>query len=314
MRPHALLALALTLGIPCLAHAQPAPDEEFRLGREAMNRRDYKQALALLRDSQAKEPGKGKLLNIALCEEQLGLFGSALRHFQDLIPQFPPGDERAFIAKQHAAAVEPRAPRLTITLAPDAPAGTTVALDGEALPPSSLGTALPLDAGPHMVTATAPGRSKRSHPLQIADAERKQILVSPGAAGREDDPPTTPTPTADPAPPAARPLPFKLGIAAASAGGAALLAGMGVGIAALGKRSTLADHCDADRTCPASQQGTINAYHTLGGASSGLIIGGAVLAAGGAVLIAISPRLKPPATGWIQPDIGLGSAGLRGRF
>lgn len=312
------LAIALSLAIPRVVLAQPAGappavDEQFRQGREAMNQKDYQRALELLRASHAHEPGKGKLLNIALCEEQLGMLGSALRHFQELATQFADGDERGGIVKQHLGTLKSKAPRLRITLAPEAPAGTIVTLDGDALPTSSLGMDLPVDAGKHVVTASAPGAPERRHPVELADGERKSLLVSPGAPEQKPLAPAS-TGGADEKPATGRPISWKAGVAATGVGGAALIAGIGVGVAALGKRSALAEKCDAQGMCPKNQQETIDAYHALGGASTGLVIGGAALAVGGAVLMVVAPKAKPAQNGWITPEIGVGAVGVRGRF
>ncbi|MFT3771205.1 MAG: hypothetical protein QM820_37800 [Minicystis sp.] len=303
-----MLAALLTLAIPAPALAQQGgaatgADEQFKQGREAMNQKDYKRALELLRASHAREPGKGKLLNIALCEEQLGMTGSALRHFQELEPQFPSGDERAGIVKQHAAALDAKAPRLRVTLAPDAPPGTRVTLDGEALGAAGLGTDVPVDPGHHVVVAAGPQGGERRLEVEIAAGERKHLLTAPGAA-----------PDASTGNKPGRPLGWTLGVVAVGVGGAALAAGIGVGIAALGKRSQLATSCDANRMCGPDAQPTIDAYHALGGASTGLVIGGAALAAGGAVLMVLAPGKKPAQSGWITPEIGPGMVGVRGSF
>src|SRR5579864_5264379 len=124
-----LLASTPVLAQPVDPHA--TAEEQFRQGREAAKRGDCKTALKFLRTSQAAEPGRGKLVNIAVCEEQLGLFGSAFKHFQEVQVQLEAGDDRAPIVKQHLDAIGPRVPYLRIDVASGAPAGTTVKLDGE---------------------------------------------------------------------------------------------------------------------------------------------------------------------------------------
>src|SRR4051812_8453221 len=100
MRPRTLaFVLGLSTATPASALSQPADarataEDQFRRGRELMNKGDCKRALELFRASQSAEPGRGKLANIALCEEKLGLLVPALRHFQEVLPQLT-GDERA---------------------------------------------------------------------------------------------------------------------------------------------------------------------------------------------------------------------------
>jgi hypothetical protein len=301
-----LLAAAIALAAPRAALAQTA-DEQFKQGREAMNKGDFKRALDLLKASQAAAPGKGKLLNVALCEEELGLFASAKKHLSELAPQFPDSDERAGIVRQHLASVEAKGPHLRVALGPGAPAGTTVTVDGDPLPAASLGNEVLLDAGKHVVIASAPGATDRRYEVELAAGKRVTLPVAPEASGAAV---ATPTPEEKPG----RPIGWIAGVAAVSAGGAAVVAGIGVGAAALGKRATLASKCDANRMCPPDQQSTIDGYHALGGASTGLIIAGGLVAAGGAVLMVLAPGAKPATSGWIAPEIGLGMVGVRGRF
>src|SRR4051812_40776592 len=123
MRPRTwLLAAVLSIAAPAVARAQPAEvhaaaEEQFRQGREAIKKGDYRLALKLLRASHTAEAGRGKLFNIAFCEEQLGLVASALKHFQEVLPQFPAGDERIEIVKLRLGQIEPRVPHLHLDFA-----------------------------------------------------------------------------------------------------------------------------------------------------------------------------------------------------
>lgn len=298
-----ILAALLLAAAPRLAAAQPKSahalaEEQFKQGREAMARGEIQRALTLLEASHKAEPGRGKLLNIALCEEQLGKLKGALAKLEELAPQLPAGDDRAAIVAQHLASVRAALPRLRVELAAGSPSGAGVMLDGE---PVSAGGELRVDPGHHVLSASAPGAAPFRLELDLAPGAQRRVTVA------------FPTET-DAAPAPARPLSFTLGIAGVSAGGAALLAGLGVGGAALGKRGRLSTACSADHACPPSSADTIRAYHTLGGASTGLILGGALLAAGGAALMLLQPGRKAAATGWITPEIGLGSASVRGSF
>src|SRR6185369_13126725 len=101
------LVLALALAAPAPALAQPdkhtQAEEQFHKAREAQTKGDYKKALELLRASQALEPGRGKLVNIAICEMELGLLGASVRHFEEVLPQLPAGDERLPIVQKQLA-------------------------------------------------------------------------------------------------------------------------------------------------------------------------------------------------------------------
>src|SRR5262245_11098599 len=146
-----LFALSLTLATPArtFAQAPPSPlldaDEAFRKGREHMNQGNYRKALYFLRESHRTAPGRGKLTNIAICEARLGLVGSATRHIRELLQQLPPGDERVAMLSKEAMDLAPRVPYLRIGWAAPVPPGTTVTLDGEAVPAESMGKDIPVD-------------------------------------------------------------------------------------------------------------------------------------------------------------------------
>jgi hypothetical protein len=177
-----VLILSLLLAVPAVASAEPAgihamADDYFRLAREAFTEKDYKHALELFRTSHGLEPGRGKLINIALCEDQVGQLVSALKHFREVAPQFPTEDERGSLARVHIAQLELRIPRLRVGLAAWAPVGTKVALDGDALAPSALGTDIPVDAGEHVLTVTAPGVPERRYDVMLEEGKRAVLTL-----------------------------------------------------------------------------------------------------------------------------------------
>src|SRR3954463_6286904 len=116
-----ILAAVLALSSRRAAFAQAADPhalagEQFKQGIEARDGRDYRRALDLFRQSHRVEPGRGTLLNIALCEKELGLFASALKHFQEVLGQLPAGDDRLPVVKEGLDAVRPQVPFLKIQL------------------------------------------------------------------------------------------------------------------------------------------------------------------------------------------------------
>jgi hypothetical protein len=177
-----VLTLSLLLAAPAAASAEPAgihsmADDYFRLAREAFTEKDYKHALELFRTSHGLEPGRGKLINIALCEDQVGQLVSALKHFREVAPEFPTEDERGSLARVHIAQLELRIPRLRIGLAAWAPVGTKVALDGDAIAPSALGTDIPVDAGEHVLTVSAPGLPERRYDVMLEEGKRAVLTL-----------------------------------------------------------------------------------------------------------------------------------------
>jgi hypothetical protein len=108
------------------------------------------------------------------------------------------------------------------------------------------------------------------------------------------------------------PLQKILGFAAIGVGGASLIAGVGTGIAAIGKHGSLADVCPNGR-CK-GQQSAIDSYAAMANASTATFVIGAAFAAAGVTLVLIAPKPRPERSAWIAPVVGLGGAGLQGGF
>ena len=142
---------------------RPTAEALFAAGREALRRGDYRAAHTKFAESNRLDPAVGTVLNLAICEEHLGRLASAWQRYQEVIHALGPGDERLPIARTKAAAIDPRVPRLTIRLAPAAPADTKVMLGAGALTSASFGLALPRDPGKHEIVASADGRAPRRY-------------------------------------------------------------------------------------------------------------------------------------------------------
>src|SRR5262245_40658607 len=97
MRCRFLLVLAIALGFPTFAVADPGispADALFRQARKTVKSGDYALALAQFQASHRLDPAPGTLLNIADCEEHLGRLSAALRHTKDVLLSLGPGDDR----------------------------------------------------------------------------------------------------------------------------------------------------------------------------------------------------------------------------
>ncbi len=63
-------------------HSPAAAAEAFRKGRDAVRHGDYAAAYKLFENSFDLDPTPGTMLNIADCEEHLGLLAEATNHFK----------------------------------------------------------------------------------------------------------------------------------------------------------------------------------------------------------------------------------------
>jgi hypothetical protein len=194
-RRHEFIAGALfglCLGLPLSVSAEPAAattprdpaaaEALFDEGRRALEKNDLETACAKFAESQRLDPGVGTLMNWASCEERQGRIATAWQRWREAVDQLPVDDERLGFATKRAALLEPRLPRLSITLRQRAPRESRVMRDDVALGQASLGTLLPVDPGEHRITVRAPGFEPRAFTLVIDEGEKKSIEVEPGKA------------------------------------------------------------------------------------------------------------------------------------
>jgi hypothetical protein len=202
--PPAILILLLATSLSDLAWAQArdaaAATELFAKGRAAMKQQDFGTACAAFEESQKFDPKVGTLLNLADCEEHVGRLISARSHWQQAADlAHAASDARESVARQRFNAVDPRVAKLSVKLAPDAPANAAVKRDDVALGPGSLGVPLPLDPGPHSIVVTADGYDSQTTAVSLVEGQAAEVVVSLGA--KHPPPPPPPSPVATPLPP-----------------------------------------------------------------------------------------------------------------
>jgi hypothetical protein len=152
-------------------------------------------------ESQRLDPGVGTLLYLAECYEKTARIATAWVIFREAadLARTTQQPAREKIAKERATALEPRLPRLLI----EADRGATnlrILRDGGAINQAVLGTAIPLDQGPHEVSAAAPGKKPWTVTVELVEGKTTTVKVPP----LED---SAPTPAASSTPPAASSTP-----------------------------------------------------------------------------------------------------------
>lgn len=243
------------------ARAQPAAAEAlFRAGREAAARQEHATACAKFRESYRIEPAVGTLLNIAMCEEELGELSRAWAHFQEALHALPNEDPRREVVTSRLAKLDALLPRLTIGLARAAPPETRVIVGAIELTSASFDVPVPYDPGQYAIDVIAPGRAKRSYAVALAPGQREALLVEPGPqehASAPEERPSAPELRVIPPvqPPAPIAPPRETSDATQRAAGWALIGAAGVSVLAaaiaggfvIDRASTVADHCPNDR-------------------------------------------------------------------
>lgn len=290
----ALLLFLVLLGWAGSSVAQPrdaaAAEALFRQGREAADSGDFATACEKFKESNRLDPAVGTVFNIADCEERLGRLATAWQLFQEVAQRLPPGDDRQGIAKGRARALEPRLPKLAVRLSATAPAGTLVQRDGVELGAASLETALPVDPGPHQVSAGAPGHQTRVFDVVLREAESKSLDVEPGSKVSGS---VVTDASGDAAPSSNQ---RSVGYVVGGIGLAGLVVGTVAGVMVLERKGTVDDNCDAAKHCNQEGFDAAESGRTLGVVTTTGLVVGAVGVGLGAYLILSSPKERGPQT------------------
>jgi hypothetical protein len=142
----------------------------------------WTEALDKLKQVSAVKFTAGVRYHIALCEEHLDRLASALADFRAAevqAGQTEAGDVLRLVGAE-VSSVEPRVPRLELSSAPEL-GGAVVTLDGDALADGRFDSPFPVDAGPHVIEVTAPGRTSTTIHVTLKDGEVTVVHLAVGA-------------------------------------------------------------------------------------------------------------------------------------
>lgn len=321
------------------ATAQALYDE----GKRLMDAGQFAQACPKFADSEKLDPGVGTLLNLAVCYERNGQTASAWATYKDAASAAANAGEaaREKYARDHAAALEPSLAKLTVAVA--APTdGLEVRRDGVLVPSASFGLALPIDPGDHTVTASAPHFKPWSTTVSVAKSATASVQIPALEPAPEAAPPPAPVP-----PPVQQPAPAQpqtvivyqgepvkkggaqrfWGVFSIVLGGVAMGVGTAGGLLAKNEWNKSNDpnngpnggggHTPDCINDVCTQQGLQHRHdaETIAGVATGVFIGGAVVAAGGIVLLITAPSgYEKPAPTTLSLTPTLGGAVLRGTW
>jgi PEGA domain len=313
-------ALASSAALP--AHAQDADElkkarAQFQQATELEQAGNWTAALQTFREVGQVRMTPQVRFHIAVCEENLGRLVAALGGYELALadadkvnPDFK-GEVEANITKLRA-----RIPKLVIERGSGANAAA-IELDGVAVGDSSVGVEVPLDPGPHAVTAKAPNRKPFEANVTLEERQTTRLAVV-----LEELPPEllrARGPLSVDKPPS-KVVPYVIGgVGIASVIGAGVLFGL-----RQGALSDLEKACPSRTDCPASQQSRyddLKFYHY--GSQVALGVGVVALGTAGALLF-FQGRKKEPAPAasaqlLVMPSIPLQAseplgATLRGSF
>jgi hypothetical protein len=313
------------------------------LGEQAadlLDAKNYAEALARATQAESLFHAPTHVLMIAEANEGLGHLAAAADGYEALVAEpMPRSAPRAFLAaqatgKQRLTPLLARVPSLLVKVQGAATSTARASVDGRTFP-LRVGIAVRLDAGRHALRVTSMGFRTSEQTVSMPDRGGVTILevvlepdptvtgeaapASAAAAETPAAPPPPPPPPADKGPGSRSRLPAYV---AFGAGGAGIVLGSVTGVVSLTQTSTLKGHCTGN-VCPPTDSSTLSSAKTMGWISTiGFGVGIAGIGAGVALLL-LRPATPPDAspdktasrvTPSFTPWIGLGSAGVEGRF
>jgi hypothetical protein len=157
----------------------------FRRGLGLMREGSFPAACGALDESQRIDPRAGTLFTLAECEAAAGRPATASAHYRDFLdlvgamsaPQRLRQRERELVARAQLVELEARVAHLTVSLPPNAPGGVRVERDGVLLGAPSLGLALPVNPGPHVVVTFTPDGQRGEQSLELEPGGSAAIVI-----------------------------------------------------------------------------------------------------------------------------------------
>jgi hypothetical protein len=293
----------------------------FNEGVALLEAGSYAAACAKLEESHRLDPAPGTLFNIGSCENKQGHFAAAARRWREVFAMLPEGHSRRQEAKERAEQAEAKAGRLMLRLGPQAPKGTSVALDARVLDAEELSAAIVVDPGTHRILVSAPGHESRDFTADAASGDTREVVVMPGPPRTAVTPPgpAGAKPSAGPVATSHRRRARGLAetgpgffarhtTSLAVLGGAAVPAAVAVGLGVeiiSGHYSTYVKSCGPTPTCPPDAKGALDGQVTAINVLVG-VAGAAGVAAG---VLFILEEIKPASRPGTQVSLAVGPTG-----
>jgi len=297
-------------------HEEPA-DKLFKDALALVAAGSYADACPKFEESQKLDPALGTQFNLADCYEHLGRKASARRLFTDVATAARAAGkaEREKSARARAAALDGPVGQITPRVPADAAAmHLEVRIDGLPLPASAWNQPQPVDAGVHVVSASAPDRK----PFEARVTSQDGKIVEAAIPELEGEPAAPPPVVKHDAPPAGEAGAGQRSVAliVGAVGIAGLAVGAGAGVLSIVKHGQAKDKCADFSACPdAEGRKDWNSATSAGTVSTfGFVAGGVGLVAA-SVLYFSAPKAASTAAdstaGWsIVPSFGPGAAGI----
>jgi len=305
--------------------AQPSPEAAalFQEAMTLMEQGKFEQACPKLEECLRIAGGLGVRFNLADCHSHIGRTASAWRGFQEVAAMAGAAGqtERADVARQRAAAIEPLLSKVVLLIDRNAqPSGLSVLLDNAPIAPAVWGIPVPVDPGAHQIEAAAPGYQTWRAAIQI-EAKPGTTPISPPPLVREMAAPQAPPAPAAPRATAPNVAPPPSGwttgrIAAVAVGGvgiAGLALGAGFAVDAAAKRDSSFEQClpkEPNRCSTTGVKLRNEAFTAAHISTAAFVVGGAALAGGAVLFFTGSPEPTAGAKSALRLEAHPGGAGI----
>jgi hypothetical protein len=319
-----LLLILLSAPLPAAAEEDPAL-AAFNEAKAHFADGDFVVAAELFKKAWELKPNWKLLYNIGQCEAAAKNYGAALEAFEGYLAQG--GDEVSDLRREEVEKELDRFRRLVGYVEVVAPDGADILLDGTVRGTAPLAGTLIVTAGiVHELRVVVDGGDRLVRTLKVTGGQTISVNVpligsttseeAPSPAEPDSTPAVSPAPETTPPPPVSpTPAPARKnrlvppGIALLAIGGAALIAGVATGAAALHMNDNLTDQCP-DGICPEEYHSDNDRMRALAMSSTVLVPAGGALAVVGAVLVIVGMQKKHESRTAVIPRTGPGFAGL----
>lgn len=310
------MAIAAAVTWSTAAHAQGASNEAaaqalFDEGRALVQAGKFAEACPKFAESERLSPGAGTLLNLGACYEKNGQTASAWATYADAASEAKNANRAdwATRAKQRMSALAPDLSKLSIVVPAETARATGLEIkrDGVVVGQTEWALPIPVDPGPHVIEAKAPGFKKWSAVVQVGPKRDQVVEKVPALEAEPTETPLPPRPqeVAPPPPVEQKPAPEAsrgnaqraIGIGVAAGGVVGIGVGVVFGLFASGKKSDAEPNCNQDLSaCNGAGVDSMKSARTDATISTIGFVAGGVLLAGGAALYLTAPKGEPAKT------------------
>lgn len=293
-----LFAVA-TWSLPAAAQDAATAQALFEEARSLMQQQQYERACPKFAESQRLGPASGTLLNLGECYAKLGKSASAWAAFKEAVPAAHSAGQadREQFARDRVAEIEGKLVRLAIKVTTPPAPQLLVKRDGVVLGEAAWGTPVPVDPGPHVIEASAPGKKPWKSTVDMTSDPAKEVVV----------------PILEDAPQPETAKPFftqrTIGIGVAGVGVVAATVGAIFGLKAISTNDSAKTHCHDGNLCDKTGLADLDSARSQATVSTIFFLLGAAAIGGGAILFFTAPSDADKG-----PDSGGGKAATRLRL